>query len=113
MPETVRPILLTPDIERLRAFSLALLDATVEDRSPEDGPAFYLGLRVGGSTVGLTADADVAVGTPGRILLSTGVPDVDALLPRAEGLGGHSPGPSKDMPWGSGSRASPTRTATR
>ena len=81
MPETVRPILLTPDIERLRAFSLALLDATVEERLPEDGPAFYLEPWVGDSTVGLTADADVVAGTPGRILLSIGVPDVDALLP--------------------------------
>ena len=34
------------------------------------------------------------------MLLSIEVPDVDALLPRVEGLGGEAPGPANDMPWG-------------
>ena len=100
MSVTVRPILVTPDIERLHAFYVGLLDATVEERFPEGGPAFYLGLRVGDSTLGFSADADVAAGTPGRILLGVEVPDVDALLPHVGALGGRSPGPSNDMPWG-------------
>ncbi|WP_345770486.1 VOC family protein [Blastococcus saxobsidens] len=100
MSPTIRPILVTPDIERLRAFYVELLDATVAERFPEEGPAFYLGLRIGDSELGLTADAAVQPGTPGRVLLSIDVPDVDALLPRVEELGGRSPGPSNDMPWG-------------
>jgi predicted enzyme related to lactoylglutathione lyase len=42
----------------------------------------------------------VEVGEPVRMLLSIDVPDVDALLPRVEGLGGHAKGPANDMPWG-------------
>ena len=48
----------------------------------------------------MTADAEVEVGRPVRILLSIDVPDVDALLPRVEALGGTTPGPASDMPWG-------------
>ena len=100
MPTTVRPIIVTPDIERLRSFYVGLLDAAEDVRFPEDGPLFYLGLRIGDSELGLTADTAVQAGTPGRMLLSIEVPDVDALLPRVEGLGGRAPGPSNDMPWG-------------
>ncbi|CCG03511.1 hypothetical protein [Blastococcus saxobsidens] len=81
MPATVQPILVTPDIERLRFFYVGLLDAQETDRFPEEGPLFYLGLRLGTSELGLTADSAVRTGFPGRVLLSVEVPDVDALLP--------------------------------
>ena len=97
---TVRPILVTPDLERLRAFYAGLLDAAETGRFPADGPAFYLGLRVGDTDLGLTADGSVTTGTPGRVLLSIEVPDVDALLPRVTELGGTVPAGSADMPWG-------------
>ena len=100
MPSTVRPIIVTPDIERLRSFYVGLLDAADDVRFPEEGPPFYVGLRIGDSELGLTADTAAQTGTPSRMLLSIEVPDVDALLPRVEGLGGRAPGPSNDMPWG-------------
>nr|WP_281281675.1 VOC family protein [Blastococcus colisei] len=34
------------------------------------------------------------------MLLSVDVPDVDALLPQVEGLGGTATGGTNDMPWG-------------
>ncbi|RBY90120.1 extradiol dioxygenase [Blastococcus sp. TBT05-19] len=100
MPGTVSAIVVTPDIERLRAFYVGLLDAAEEERVPAEGPLFYLGLGIGDSRLGLVADADVTAGSPGRVLLSIEVPDVDALLPRVRELGGSAPAPSNDMPWG-------------
>ena len=100
MPNTVRPILVIRDLERLRAFYSSLLDAQETVRYPDEGPAFYVQLQIGDSELGLSADRSVEVGRPGRVLLSIDVPDVDALLPRVEGLGGRSPGASNDMPWG-------------
>ena len=100
MPVSAQPIFVTPDVERLRAFYAALLGAEVTERFPEDGDVFYLGLRVDDFAFGLTADAGVPVGEPGRVLLSIDVPDVDALLPRVPELGGRVTGGPNDMPWG-------------
>ena len=100
MPSTVTPILVTRDVDRLHIFYATLFDATEVLRFPEEGPTFYLGLRIGDSDLGLSADADVEVGQPVRVLLSIDVADVDALLPRVEALGGKAPGPANDMPWG-------------
>jgi predicted enzyme related to lactoylglutathione lyase len=100
MTSTVTPILVTPDVERLRTFYATLFGATEVLRFPEKGPVFYLGLRLGDSDLGISADSAVEVGEPVRVLLSIDVPDVDALLPRVAALGGSAPGPSNDMPWG-------------
>ena len=100
MTSTVTPILVTRDVDRLHAFYAGLVDATEVLRFPDEGPAFYLGLRIGDSDLGISSDADVGVGHPVRVLLSIDVPDVDALLPRVVALGGSAPGPSNDMPWG-------------
>jgi predicted enzyme related to lactoylglutathione lyase len=100
MPVTIRPVVVTNDIDRLHAFYAALLGATTVIRYPEEGPAFYVGLRLGDSELGLSADAAVTPGEPGRMLLSIEVPDVDTLLPKVESLGGHARGPANDMPWG-------------
>ena len=81
-------------------------------RFPEEGPVFYLGLRIGDSDLGLSADAEVDVGQPVRVLLSIDVPDVDALLPRVEALGGSAPARPTTCPGVSGSPTSPTPTAT-
>ena len=100
MPSTIRPVIVTPDIERLSAFYTALLSASRTMRYPEDGPAFYIGLQVGNSELGISSASDVRPGDPGRVLLSIDVPDVDAVLPRVIELGGTAESGANDMPWG-------------
>ncbi|SFF46759.1 VOC family protein [Blastococcus tunisiensis] len=97
---TVSPIIATPDLDRLTAFYTGLLGATVAERYPDDGPTFFVGLRIGDSHLGLVANGEVSPGTPTRVVLSIEVPDVDALLPRVPGLGGDAGAGSNDMPWG-------------
>ncbi|MBM4792793.1 VOC family protein [Streptomyces sioyaensis] len=93
-------MIVTPDLDRLRDFYRELAGAEEFTRVPEEGPAFFVGLRIRGSELGLVADPNVATGTPTRILLSIAVADVDALLDRVEPLGGTVRGPANDMPWG-------------
>ena len=100
MPATIRPVIVTNDLDRLLAFYTRLLGAKEVMRFPEDGPVFYVGLSLGDSELGLSSDADVQPGSPGRMLLSIEVPDVDALLPNVSGLGGESTSGANDMPWG-------------
>jgi predicted enzyme related to lactoylglutathione lyase len=100
VPSTVRPIIVTPDVDRLLAFYTGVLGATETMRYPEDGPVFYVGLQVGDSELGLSSDGSVMTGEPGRMLLSIEVDDVDALLSRVTELGGQAPGPANDMQWG-------------
>jgi predicted enzyme related to lactoylglutathione lyase len=100
MPSTIRPILVTPDLDRLLAFYTVLLGAVEVMRFPEEGPAFYVGLALADSELGLSSDASVVTGEPGRMLLSIEVPDVERLLPRVEELGGTATSGANDMPWG-------------
>ena len=100
MPSTVRPIIVTADLDRLLAFYTELLGARELVRFPDDGPVFYVGLALGDSELGLSSDAGVQPGSPGRVLLSIEVPDVDALLPKVAGLGGEATSGANDMPWG-------------
>ena len=100
MPATIRPIIVTADLDRLLAFYTRLLGAVETMRFPDDGPVFYVGLQLGDSELGLSSDASVLAGEPGRMLLSIDVPDVDALLPRVEELGGAATSGANDMPWG-------------
>jgi predicted enzyme related to lactoylglutathione lyase len=100
MPATIRPVIVTNDLDRLLAFYTGLLGAMEVIRFPEDGPVFYVGLSLGDSELGLSSDADVQPGSPGRMLLSIEVPDVDVLLPNVSGLGGESTSGANDMPWG-------------
>ncbi len=97
---TIRPIIVTSDLERLLGFYTGLLGAREVMRFPEDGPLFYIGLALDDSELGLSSDSGVTPGEPGRMLLSIEVPDVHALLPKVEGLGGTATGGSNDMPWG-------------
>ena len=100
MADTVRPILVSADLERLRSFYASLLGAEEVFRYPEDGDVFYVGLRLGDSELGMASNSEVTPGDPGRVLLSIDVPDVDALLPRVEDLGGTATSGANDMPWG-------------
>ena len=100
MPATIRPIIVTADLDRLLAFYTGLLGAQENSRYPDDGPVFYVGLALGDSELGLVTDASVEPGSPGRMLLSIEVPDVDALLLEVARLGGNAPSEANDMPWG-------------
>lgn len=100
MPSSVTPIIVTHDLERLARFYSGLTGATETGRTPDEGPAFYLGLRIGDSELGIVADGSVGSAPAGRVLLSLEVPDVDAALARVESLGGEAPAPANDMPWG-------------
>ena len=97
---TIRPIVVTADLDRLLAFYTELLGARELMRFPEDGPVFYVGLALGDSELGLSSDASVVAGEPGRMLLSIEVDDVDALLPKVAALGGTATSGANDMPWG-------------
>ena len=98
---TIQPIVVTTDLDRLLRFYTELFGGTEMWRTPEDGPAFYIGLRVGDSDLGLVVDADAApAGTPQRMALSFEVDDVDTLRDRVAELGGTVGGPPNDMPWG-------------
>jgi predicted enzyme related to lactoylglutathione lyase len=100
VPATIRPIIVTADLDRLLAFYSGLLGAEEVLRFPEEGPVFYVGLELGDSELGLSTDASVVAGDPGRMLLSIEVPDVDALLPHVAELGGTATSDANDMPWG-------------
>jgi len=97
---TIQPILVTADLDRLQRFYTGLLGGMQVRRTPEDGPAFFVGRRVGDSELGLVADAGGPAGVPQRVLLSIEVDDVNALLDRVTELGGTVGGPPNDMPWG-------------
>ncbi len=101
MPTTIQPILITADVERLLAFYRDLLGAHETRRVPDDGPVFFVGLRVDDAELGVVAEkaADPTTAAP-RVLLSIDVPDVDGLLDRVTELGGTVLGPPNDMPWG-------------
>jgi predicted enzyme related to lactoylglutathione lyase len=100
MASTIRPIIVTNDMDRLQAFYTGLLGTREVVRFPDDGPVFYVGLALGDSEFGLSSDASVVPGDPGRMLLSVDVPDVDALLLKVGGLGGTATSGANDMPWG-------------
>ncbi len=100
MPSTVQPVLVTGDVARLVRFYTGVAGAVTTDRVPDDGPVFFQGLRIGDSDLGTVVDTDVSTGSPGRVLLSIEVDDVDTALTRVEDLGGRVQGPANDMPWG-------------
>src|SRR6476646_10698140 len=100
MTSSIRPVIVTPDLDRLRAFYTGLLGADEVMRFPQDGPPFYVGLRAGDVELGLATNSEVSLDITGRVLLDLTVADVDALLPRVEELGGRVGGPPNDMPWG-------------
>lgn len=97
---SIQPIASTPDLPRLRAFYEKVLGATQTLRVPEDGPEFYVELRIGATTLGLVQEESTQIGAPVRIILSADVADVDALLPTVASAGGVVSGRANDMPWG-------------
>ncbi|MCQ0023283.1 VOC family protein [Streptomyces somaliensis DSM 40738] len=97
---TIQPVIVTTEPEALAVFYTRLFGAEEVFRVPEEGPVFYLGLRVGDTDLGLVAKADPGDRGASRVLLSIGVDDVDETLGRVTALGGSVRGGPDDMPWG-------------
>ncbi|MCP9944285.1 VOC family protein [Streptomyces somaliensis] len=97
---TIQPVIVTAEPEVLVDFYTRLFGAEEVFRVPEEGPVFYLGLRVGDTDLGLVAKADPGDRGASRVLLSIGVDDVDETLGRVAALGGSVRGGPDDMPWG-------------
>ncbi|MGB8943052.1 MAG: VOC family protein [Streptomyces sp.] len=97
---TIQPVILTADQDVLLGFYTKLFGAEEIFRVPEEGPTFYLGLRIGDTDLGLVAKENAGTGPAPRILLSIGVDDVDETLARVEALGGSVGGGANDLPWG-------------
>ncbi|MGW1037165.1 VOC family protein [Streptomyces antibioticus] len=97
---TVQPVILTADQDTLVGFYTRLFGAEEIFRVPDEGPAFYLGLRIGDTDLGVVARADPGTETAPRILLSIRVDDVGETLGRVEALGGSVRRGPHDMPWG-------------
>ncbi|AXL93502.1 extradiol dioxygenase [Streptomyces sp. CB09001] len=97
---TIQPVILTARHDVLFGFYTQLLGAEEIFRVPAEGPAFYLGLRIGDTDLGLVAKANPGTGDAPRILLSIAVDDVHETLARVEALGGTVRSGPNDMPWG-------------
>jgi predicted enzyme related to lactoylglutathione lyase len=97
---TIQPVILTARHDLLLAFYTTLFGAQEIFRIPDEGPPFYLGLRIGDTDLGLVAKTDLGAGAAPRILLSIAVDDIDETLGRVEPLGGSVSGGPNDMPWG-------------
>ncbi|MFI0896958.1 VOC family protein [Streptomyces sp. NPDC020983] len=97
---TIQPVILAADLNVLLGFYTRLFAAEETFRTPEKGPAFYVGLRVGDTDLGLVARPDADLGAAPRMLLSVAVDDVDTTLARLVSLGGEHTGGPTDMPWG-------------
>ncbi len=97
---TIQPVIITADQDVLVGFYTKLFGAEEIFRIPEEGPAFYRGLRIGDTDLGLVAKADSGTGAAPRVLLSIGVDNVDEMLGRVTALGGSVHGGPNDMPWG-------------
>ncbi|MEU3606447.1 VOC family protein [Streptomyces sp. NPDC035033] len=97
---TIQPVILTADPDVLIGFYTELFGAEEIFRVPEEGPVFYLGLRIGDTDLGLVAKAEAGERGAPRVLLGIGVEDVDETLGRVAALGGSVRGGARDMPWG-------------
>lgn len=100
MSSTVQAILSTPDLDRARNFYVQLFAAVETFRVPEEGPLFYVGLRIGDSDLGLVSVPGTEVGQPVRIVLSIMVDDADRMAALVPDAGGQVMGPANDMSWG-------------
>jgi predicted enzyme related to lactoylglutathione lyase len=96
---SIQPIIVTPDLARLRSFYERLFGAVETTRYPGKGRIFFVNLKLGDSELGLVAEkADLSA--PQRFALSVVVDDVNGLLDQVEPAGGSLLGPANDMPWG-------------
>lgn len=96
----VLPLICTADLVRLRAFYAEVFGAEQTLRVPAEGDEFFANLRIGAAVLGIVVSESGAAASPGRIVLTMFVPNVDDLLPAVERAGGTVLGPANDMPWG-------------
>jgi predicted enzyme related to lactoylglutathione lyase len=98
---SVQPLLLTSDVARLVAYYRTVFEAVEEERMPPEGTPFFVGLRIGSSSIGVVGD-DPGAGpeAPQRVLLSIEVLDVHAAVERVAPAGGRLTGGPTDMDWG-------------
>lgn len=59
---TIQPVIITADQDVLLGFYTKLFGAEEIFRVPAEGPAFYLGLRIGDTDLGLVAKANPGTG---------------------------------------------------
>ncbi|MGW0968802.1 VOC family protein [Streptomyces sp. NPDC002516] len=97
---TIQPVILTARHDVLLGFYTKLFGAEEIFRIPEEGPVFYVGLRIGDTDLGLVAKEEAGTAAAPRMLLSIAVDDVDEALGRVTALGGSVTGGPNDMPWG-------------
>lgn len=95
------PILVTRDLDRSLAFYRDLLGATVDYSFPDDGPAGYVGLRIGASQLGLGVDPDAAAhDVAQRFSLWVYADDCDTAVARLAAAGVRVLAEPEDQPWG-------------
>ena len=85
---TISPMIITRDLEPLVRFYTELFGAEEAERYPAEGPAFFLGLRIGDSHLGFVANTEVDTSAPQRLLLSIDVENVDKLAGAGRGARG-------------------------
>ena len=100
MFEEIFPILSTPDLARSLRFYRDLLGGTVEYRFPPEGDPVYVGLRLGGSQLGVGRQDEPGVLTNDRITLWVYATDCDAALTRLRHGGVRVVQEPTDQPWG-------------
>lgn len=93
------PILSTTDLPRALAFYRDLLGFEVTYRFPADGEPVYVGLRLGGSALGLGAEAGAPAGQQ-RFTLWTYVDDCDRAIEHLRSNGVTITQEPADQPWG-------------
>lgn len=87
VPSSVTPVIVTHDLERPALLYTGMVGAMEPSRTPDDGPTFHLGLRVGDSELGLVADGSVEGAPAGRVLLSFERLSTSAAARRRRGRG--------------------------
>jgi uncharacterized glyoxalase superfamily protein PhnB len=96
------PILATPDLERSLVFYRDLLGGTVTyEFAGADGSPVYVGLSLGGSSLGIGVEASVEPASrPRAVSLWVYTDDCDAMLDRLRSAGVRIVEEPADQPWG-------------
>ncbi len=95
------PILSSPDLRRALAFYRELLGAEEEYRFLDEGEPAFVGLRIGGSHLGLAQDDDAMAGAGGqRFALWVYVDECDTTVEKLRAGGAAVTEEPADQPWG-------------
>src|SRR6266542_38985 len=99
MFQEIFPILSTTDLPRALRFYRDLLGCAQTYRFPPDGEAAYVGLRLGGRDLGISAESTAAPSTA-RFALCVYADDCDAAVQRLRAEGVKVLAEPVDQPWG-------------